>query len=298
MYEPEVDRSSQLRSMLSAGVLAPGCYDALSAALIAEAGFAAAFVTGAGIAYCRLGRPDIGLVSMNEVAETVALIADRVDLPLIVDADTGFGNALNVWRTVRVFERAGASAIQLEDQQMPKRCGHLAGKTLVSTQEMVGKLKSALDTRDRALIVARTDAVAVEGLERAIERAEHYLEAGADVLFIEAPPSIDAMRAICDRFSGRVPLVANMLEGGSTPMLEFARLTDLGFRLVIFPGTIARAMVHSVRQVLKVLARDGSTACYRGEMVDLSGINELVETPLLLARASRYEPSALNAGDA
>src|SRR5687767_10510987 len=170
-------------------IVAPGVYDALTASLAAEAGFEALYLSGAAIAYTRLGRPDIGLVSMSEVADTIALVRDRVPTPLVVDADNGYGNALNVQRTVRTFERAGATAIQLEDQSYPKRCGHLQDKSIIPAAEMAGKIKAAVDARvsEETVIVARTDAVAVEGFEAAIERARLYAEAGADVLFVEAP---------------------------------------------------------------------------------------------------------------
>ena len=203
-----------LKSRLSKGfLLAPGVYDALSALLAQRGGAETVYLSGASIAYTRFGRPDIGLVTMTEVAEVIAAIADRIDIPMIVDADNGFGNALNVQRTVRTFERAGAAALQLEDQTLPKRCGHLAGKTLISGPEMVGKIRAACDARasEDTLIVARTDAIAVEGFEPALDRAESYLEAGADVLFIEAPRSLNEMRTITGQFGGRIPLLANMV---------------------------------------------------------------------------------------
>src|SRR5438128_2116526 len=226
-------------------VVTPGVYDALTALVATQAGFATLYVSGAAIAYTRLGRPDIGLVSMSEVAETIALISDRVDAHLIVDADTGYGNALNVVRTVRIFERAGASAIQLEDQDFPKRCGHLDGKGLIAADEMVGKIKAALDARQSndTLIIARTDAVAVEGFERAIERTALYQEAGADMLFVEAPKTRDDLMRVTKALPG-VPLMANMVEGGKTPTLSAAELESIGFALVIFPGGIVRALAH------------------------------------------------------
>src|SRR5918995_4764285 len=210
-------------------VIAPGIYDALSASIAASAGFDTLYLSGAAIAYCRLGRPDIGLVSSTEVAETIALVRDRVDCALIVDADTGYGNALNVQRTVRLFERAGASAIQLEDQSFPKRCGHLRDKTLVSAAEMAGKVKAAVDARasQGTLIVARTDAVAVEGLDAAIARASLYAEAGADVLFVEAPQSRDQLAAVTSALGDLRPLLANMVEGGDTPLFSADELGAL-----------------------------------------------------------------------
>jgi len=203
-------------------VVAPGVYDALSASIAAGAGFDTLYLSGAAIAYCRLGRPDIGLVSSTEVAETIALVRDRVDCALIIDADTGYGNALNVQRTVRLFERAGASAIQLEDQVFPKRCGHLSGKAVIPAAEMAGKIRAAVDARtSRAtLIVGRTDAAAVEDLDRAIERGRLYAEAGADILFIEAPRTRDDLAKVANALGGTAPLIANMVEGGNTPLLR------------------------------------------------------------------------------
>src|SRR5438552_8546606 len=212
-------------------VVAPGIYDPFTALVATQAGFATLYLSGAAIAYTRLGRPDIGLVSMTEVAATLALIRDRVEAHLIVDADTGYGNALNVIRTVREFERAGANAIQLEDQDFPKRCGHLDGKTLIPADEMCGKLRAALDARysRETLIIERTDAVAVEGFERAIERAARYREAGADVLFVEAPKARDDLTRIVSTLGARLPLMANMVEGGKTPPLPAAELEMIGF---------------------------------------------------------------------
>ena len=274
-------------------LVAPGVYDALGALLAEQAGFEALYVTGAGIAYTRLGRPDIGLVSASEVENTLANIRERVALPLIVDADTGYGNALNVARTVRLFERAGGEnlAIQLEDQVTPKRCGHLDGKSVVSAGEMAGKLKAALDARQSAatLIVARTDAVAVEGLEPALERAERYLEAGADVLFIEALRSTEEVKIALARFAGRVPLLANMVEGGKTPVLPAAELEALGYAVVIFPGGLARALGYAAREYFSILRRDGATGALRERMLDLAGINAIVGTPQMLELGKRYD---------
>ncbi len=193
-------------------LIAPGVYDGLTAALAAQAGFEALYLSGAAVAYTRLGRPDIGLTSLTEMADTMALIRDRVDLPVIIDADTGFGNALNAQRTMRLYERAGASALQVEDQTHPKRCGHLADKAIVPAAEMAGKIRAMCDARasEETLIIARTDAIAVEGLDAALDRGEIYLEAGADVLFVEAPRSAEEMACISATFEGRVPLLANM----------------------------------------------------------------------------------------
>jgi 2-methylisocitrate lyase-like PEP mutase family enzyme len=268
-------------------LLAPGVYDALTALVAEKAGFEALYLSGASIAYTRLGRPDIGLVGMTEVAETLANICSRVSVPVIVDADTGFGNALNVVRTVQALERAGAAAIQLEDQATPKRCGHLDGKVLVSINEMTGKIKAALDTRRAALIIARTDAIAVEGLEAAMARAARYAEAGADVLFLEAPQSVEDMRRIAGAF--RLPLLANMVEGGKTPVLDAATLQAIGYRIAIFPGGLARRLAHAATDYFEVLKRDGTTKAMQDRMLDFKGLNELIGTPSMLELGKKYD---------
>jgi len=280
-------------------VVAPGCYDALTALMIERSGFAAAYFSGASLAYTRFGRPDIGLISMNEVADTVAVIRERVALPLIVDADTGFGNALNVMRTVKTFARAGATALQLEDQTSPKRCGHLADKTLVDTREMTGKIKAALDARpsDDVLIIARTDAIAVEGFSAALDRADAYAEAGADMLFVEAPQDEAQLAGIAQRFRGRVPVMANMVEGGKTPLKDAAQLEALGFALVIFPGGTVRAVAHGLGEYFASLKQHGTTAPLRNRMLDFKGINDLVGTADMLALGRRYDSDSPRAGE-
>ncbi|MEH0194644.1 isocitrate lyase/phosphoenolpyruvate mutase family protein [Caulobacter sp. CCNWLY153] len=259
-------------------LLAPGAYDALSALLIEQAGFEAIYLSGASIAYTQLGRPDIGLVSFDHVADVVGRVAERVSLPLIVDGDTGFGNAVNVQRTVRIFERMGASAIQLEDQTFPKKCGHLADKSLVPTAEMAGKIRAALDARasDQTLIIARTDAIGVEGFEAALDRAHAYVEAGADVLFVEAPRTIGEMSAIAHAFAGRVPLLANMVEGGKTPLLDAAELGRIGFKLVISPGALVRALVPTAEAFLASLKANGATRPFAERMIDMGGVNDRI----------------------
>jgi len=270
-------------------LLAPGVYDALTALLAEQAGFEAIYLSGASVAYSRLGRPDIGLVTASEVADALANIAARVSIPVIVDADTGFGNALNVARTVKQFERAGGSVIQLEDQVTPKRCGHLDGKALIPAREMAGKLRAALDSRSSALIMARTDAIAVEGLDQALERAEQYVETGVDVLFIEAPRSLEEMKSVTGRFGSRVPLLANMVEGGKTPLLDASRLEQLGYRIAIFPGGLARCLVFAAQDYFATLKRDGTTAALRERMLDLEGLNRVIGTPQMLELGKRYE---------
>lgn len=286
---------TNLRERLRHGdiVVAPGIYDGLSALVAAQAGFEALYLSGASIAYTRFGRSDIGLVSMTEVADTLGAICERVDNPVIVDADTGFGNALNVQRTVKLFERNGAAAIQLEDQATPKRCGHLDGKTLVSAGEMVGKIKAALDARqsDDTLIVARTDAIAVEGFSAAMDRAGRYMEAGCDILFVEAPQSVEEMRSITSRFGNRVPLVANMVEGGKTPLLSSGELSGIGYRLAIFPGGLTRALAHCMTAYFASLKQHGTTTPFRDRMLDFTALNALIGTPELLERGRSYDAS-------
>jgi len=228
---------------------------------------------------------------MSEVAETLSAITERSELSIIVDADTGFGNALNVIRTVKRFESAGANAIQLEDQTMPKRCGHLAGKTLVPAAEMAGKIKAAQDARrnESTLIIARTDAIAVEGFEAALDRADHYLEVGADILFVEAPQSELQMRTLVQRFGGRVPLLANMVEGGVTPQKSADELQVIGYSMVIFPGGMVRAQVWSAQNYLASLKNHGSTLPWREQMLDFDELNEVLGTPDFLALGERYD---------
>jgi len=277
-------------------LLAPGVYDALSATLAEQAGFEAIYLSGASIAYTTLGRSDIGLTTFTEVSEKVAQLRDRVQIPMIVDADTGFGNALNTERTVRGFERNGANIIQLEDQSFPKRCGHLEGKSLVSTIEMVGKLKAANDARhsQETLIMARTDAVAVEGFEAALERAEKYLEAGADILFVEAVRSDEEMQLVNARFAGRAPLLANMVEGGKTPVKSTHALEKFGYSIAIFPGGTVRAVAHLLQNYYASLKATGSTQAFQGSMLDFDGLNAVIGTPELLARGKRYEQGNSN----
>ena len=272
-------------------LLAPGVYDALTGLIAEQSGAEAVYLSGASIAYTRFGRPDIGLVSMSEVADTVAALRDRIALPIVVDADNGFGNALNVQRTVRVFERMGANALQLEDQTMPKRCGHLDGKSLISKGEMAGKIRAACDARhsEETLIIGRTDAIAVEGFDAAMDRAEAYVEAGADMLFIEAPQSMEEINLIVRRFGGRVPLMANMVEGGKTPIINASGLQEIGFSFVIFPGGIVRAIAATARDYYANLLASGSNEAFRNRMFDFAGLNGVIGTDDLLASGKRYD---------
>ncbi len=272
-------------------LVAPGVYDGLTAALAAEAGFGALYLSGAAVAYTRLGRPDIGLTSVTEMADTMALIADRVDVPVIIDADTGFGNALNAQRTMRQYERAGASALQIEDQSYPKRCGHLSDKSLIPAAEMVGKIAAMADARrsDETLIVARTDAIAVDGFDAAMDRAGRYIDAGADVMFIEAPRTGDEMRTITDTFRTRVPLLANMVEGGATPISSAGDLQDMGFSIAIFPGGIVRALARTAQDYYASLHANGSNTPFKDRMFDFDGLNARIGTDAMLARGAKYE---------
>lgn len=272
-------------------LVAPGVYDGLTAALAAEAGFGALYLSGAAVAYTRLGRPDIGLTSVTEMADTMALIADRVDVPVIIDADTGFGNALNAQRTMRQYERAGASALQIEDQSYPKRCGHLSDKSLIPAAEMVGKIAAMADARrsDETLIVARTDAIAVDGFAAAMDRAGRYIDAGADVMFIEAPRTGDEMRTITDTFRTRVPLLANMVEGGATPISSAGDLQDMGFSIAIFPGGIVRALARTAQDYYASLHANGSNTPFKDRMFDFDGLNARIGTDAMLARGAKYE---------
>lgn len=274
-------------------LVAPGIFDALTAATAMDAGFEAVYLSGAAVAYTRLGRPDIGLTSVSEMTDTMALIRDRVSVPVIIDADNGFGNALNAQRTMRLYERAGANALQLEDQAYPKRCGHLADKTLIATAEMAGKIAAMTDARADAstLVIARTDAIAVEGFEAALDRADAYLDAGADVLFIEAPRNLDEMRAITARFKGRAPLMANMVEGGKTPISAASDLQDLGFSLVIFPGGIVRALARTADDYYRSLFSHGSNDPFMDRMYDFDGLNDRLGTAGILAEGKRYDGS-------
>ena len=272
-------------------LLAPGIYDALSGLIAEQSGAQAVYLSGASIAYTRFGRSDVGLVSVSEVHDTLAAVTDRIKIPIIVDADTGFGNALNVQRTIRNFERAGAAAIQIEDQSFPKRCGHLNGKVLIKTDEMVGKVKAAVDARKTSdtLIIARTDARAVDGLQEAIDRAHTYKEAGADILFIEAPRSVDELKIIRKSFHLNTPLLANMVEGGKTPVKTADDLKSLGFNIVIFPGGAVRAATFQLQEYYAGLLENGSNAEFSKRMHDFDSLNAVIGTPELLSLGKKYE---------
>lgn len=275
-------------------IKAPGIYDGLSAVLVEQAGFDCAFLSGGSLAFSRFGRPDMGLVTASELVETVSIARDRVALPIIVDMDTGFGNALNVQRTVRDLERAGASALQLEDQASPKRCGHMQGKTVISAQEMQGKIHAALDAIEHAntLIIARTDALGVNGFEDAMMRARLYLEAGADALFIEAPRNVEQMQTIGREFGSKVPLIHNLVEGGNSPVTDCGQLQQLGYRVALYPVALLHTFIPGARRVLEEIHTQGSTENLREQMIDLGEMNTLLGADQLLAAGRQYDGGA------
>jgi 2,3-dimethylmalate lyase len=252
---------ARLRELIDAGemVLAPGCYDALGARLIEAAGFSAAYMTGFGSAASRLGRPDIGLMTLPEMVDNARRIVQAVDIPVVADADTGYGNPLNVIRTVQEYETAGVAAIHLEDQVMPKKCGHMEGKQVVPAAEMAAKIEAAVAARRSPdfLIIARTDARAVEGLDAALRRARRYWEAGADVLFVEAPQSVSEIEAVAEEFPD-APLLFNYAEGGKTPPVTYEFLREKGFSLVIFPVSLLLAATGAMRAALDRIKADGT----------------------------------------
>src|SRR5579875_1604864 len=254
-------RRPRLRELLGAGelVLAPGCYDALGARLVEEAGFSAAYMTGFGTAAGLLGRPDVGLLTQTEMVDNARRIAGAVEIPLIADADTGYGNPINVIRTVREYEAAGVAAIHIEDQVMPKKCGHMEGKQLIEAEEMVAKVRAAVAARrsEDFVIIARTDARAVEGLDGALERARRYRAAGADALFVEAPQSVQEIERIAEAFAD-VPLLFNYAEGGKTPPVSHDFLRDRGFSIAIFPLSVLLTATAAIRSVLAGIRAAGS----------------------------------------
>ena len=277
---------ARLRELLNSGqtVVAPGAFDPLAARLVEEAGFAAVYMTGFGTSAALLGRPDVGLLTMTEMADSAGRIAACVDIPLIADADTGYGNPLNVIRTVGAYEAAGVAGIHIEDQVAPKKCGHMEGKLVIAAEEMAAKVRAAVEARAQPefVIIARTDARAVEGLERALERARLYHEAGADVLFIEALVSEAEIEEAARAFPG-VPLLFNWAEGGKTPPVSLARLTELGYRIVIFPIGTLLAATAAMRAILREIATSGTPAAALadlptfGEFVDFIGLPQVRE---------------------
>jgi 2,3-dimethylmalate lyase len=280
---------ARLRELLAGSepVVAPGAYDALSARHVAQAGFDAVYMTGFGASASLLGEPDVGLLSFAEMADHARRLAEAVDVPLIADADDGYGNPINVARTVRAYEAAGVAGLHLEDQLSPKRCGHLEGKQLIAPGEMVEKVHAAVEARRSAdlVIIARTDARAVEGLDAALERARRYRDAGADVLFVEAPESEAEVAAVARAFP-ETPLLFNAVEGGRTPLLELARLRELGFRLVLCPLTALLAATAAVQQALAGLRLSGTP--HDAGALSFSGFTDLIGLPEIQRLEARY----------
>ncbi|WP_456853818.1 isocitrate lyase/PEP mutase family protein [Geodermatophilus sp. SYSU D00742] len=274
---------ARLRELLAAPepLMAPGAYDALSARLVEQAGFDVVYMTGFGTTASLIGRPDVGLLTGAEMVDNARRIAAAVDVPVIADADTGYGNAINVVRTVQLYEQAGVAGIQLEDQVMPKKCGHMSGKALIGADEMVGKLRAAVAARrdPDLVLIARTDAVATHGLDEAITRAHAFAEAGADVLFVEAPTSETDIERVATELQGVAPLVFNWAEGGRTPPLSLERMTELGFSLVIYPIGTLLAATAGIRSLLASLRADGVPPLTGlptfGEFTDLIGLPEV-----------------------
>lgn len=266
----------------------PGAADAMTARLAERAGFDAVYVTGAGIANVVLGVPDVGLTTLSEVVTQVEHIADAVELPLLVDMDTGFGNAINARRAVRALERAGAAGIQIEDQTFPKRCGHFAGKEIVSLSAMLAKLRAVLDARRDAdtIVVARTDAIAIEGFGAAVERALAFVETGADVVFVEAPRTREELEALPGRIPA--PLLVNMVEGGKTPLLPAAELGAMGYRVVLFANAAMRVAARAAGEALTELRRTGDAAPLMGRMLSWEDRQALVGLPEIEALERRY----------
>lgn len=285
-----MSRAQTLRRLLAEGsiVVAPGAYDGLTARLVEASGFPAVYLTGGGVSYSALGQPDLGLVSFTEMLERAARVTQAVSLPVIADADTGYGGPLNVIRTVREYERAGVAALQLEDQALPKRCGHLARKTLVSVEEMCGKVEAACWARrdPDTIIIARTDARGVEGQEAAIARAKRYAEAGAELIFVEAPETLEELARIGRAFPSAC--VANMVEGGTTPLLSASELQALGFRVVIVPNLLTRVMARAALEALAELRATGSSAGLLPRMLAFPELNAFLGLKELLDLADRF----------
>jgi 2-methylisocitrate lyase-like PEP mutase family enzyme len=291
MSGPASDQAS-LRDLLKQDrvLMAPGVFDALSAVLVERAGFPLAFLSGAALSFSRYGLPDLGFTTLTQLADSVAPISARIRIPLLVDADTGFGNALSTQVTVRELERAGAAGLVLEDQVAPKRCGHMAGKQVVPVREMVGKLRAALDARrsESMVVVARTDALHVEGIDAAIDRASAYLEAGADALFIEGPRTVEQMRAVAERLGDRAPLLHNMVEGGATPVRTADQLAEFKIRIALYPAFLVHFFAHEAPAMLERLAKEGGSDGMHDMLCDLKDMNTLLGADELLRRGAHY----------
>ena len=282
LREPGAPRA-RLRELLAGPrpVVAPGAYDALSARLVEQAGFGVVYMTGFGSTASLIGRPDVGLLSGTEMIDNARRIVAAVDVPVIADADTGYGNAVNVVRTVQGYEQAGVAGIHLEDQVMPKKCGHMSGKAVIGVDEMVGKIRAAVAARrdPDLLLIARTDAAAVDGLTAAIARGRAYADAGADLLFVEAPTSDDDIATVAAELHGVAPLVFNWAEGGRTPPLSLDRIAELGFSLVLFPIGTLLAATAGIRALLATLRTDGTPAAALPGLPTFDGFTDLIGLP-------------------
>ncbi len=287
-------RTARFRQLIESPeiLVLPGAHDALALRLIEQAGFQAATCGGYSATASLIGQPDVAQLGMSEMAEMYARLCDATELPLLADADTGYGGSTNVARTVRAYERAGVAALFIEDQVSPKRCGHMDGKRVIAPADMVEKLKAALDARvdDSLVIMARTDARAIEGLDAAIERAELYREAGADLLFVEAPLSIEELRRVCSEIAG--PCLANNVEGGKTPVLPALTLEEMGFAAVTWPVSATYAIAHALRDLYGALLRDGTTAGLFNRMLDFDGFNNLIGLTDLREREESWRNEA------
>ena len=281
--------TTRLRTILSTGriAVAPGAFDGLSARLVAQAGFPAVYASGGAIARSN-GMPDLGLMSMSAIVDRLASMVDVVEVPIIADADTGYGNALNAQAAARAFERAGVAAFHLEDQTFPKKCGHYDDKGIVPTHEMVQKLKAVRDALHDPdfIVIARTDAIAVEGFGAALERASAYLAAGADMIFVEAPTSESEIAQIAQRLPG-LKLI-NMFAGGKTPLIPVQKLEAFGYHVVIIPSDTQRAAIKAMQRVLATIARDGSAAAMADDMVSFKDRELIIDTPAYIERDKRY----------
>lgn len=290
--EGKMKNTTKIRQLLQQKnlIVAPGAHDALTAKIIANAGFDAVYMTGYGQAASHLGCPDVGLLTMTEMAARAGAIVEACGIPVIADADTGFGNAVNVKRTLREYEKAGVAVIQLEDQVMPKKCGHMTGRQVITKDEMVGKIKAAADTRTDPdmMIMARTDARTVLGIDEAIERGFAYQEAGADILFIESPENEDEMKRIATSF--KVPTLANMVEGGRTPLLTNGRLEEIGYSVVIYPTASIYVTTKAMVMLMEALKKDGTTKNYIGNMIPFPEFNKLIGLPEVRETEAIYLP--------
>ena len=284
------DPAHRLRELLEApGIItAPGAYDCLTARIIEQAGFSAVYMTGAGTSVARLGRPDLGLATMTEMVANAAAIVDTVSVPVIADADTGYGGILNVQRTIRQYERSGVAAVHIEDQESPKRCGHLDDKQVIPVEDMVRKVRAAVDARtnDDFVIIVRTDALAVTGWDDTMRRCEAYIEAGADALFVEALRSPEEAERVCAAFD--VPMLYNFVESGKSPLIPSYELERLGFKIVIFPGSAFMAVCRTVAEVMRNLKQYGTTAHLMDGMTTLQESFEMVGLSEMLAQDARY----------